>query len=144
MCSVPFRLAQRHACTQACLTAFSAHPKAFMHTQSAFNRIQYSLKGVHAHSEHIQVCSSMFKHVQWWSHKLKGIQTGQTAKGSIDTCLDMKCIWTLDTFASNVVRMFFNVLWLNIICQKTNNKWHKLQYWEGGNLIGNQNNNDHT
>ena len=142
-----------------CIQSCSDSLKGVYAHSSAFNRIQCSLKCIHMHSGHIQPCSSVFNAhskaftctqacssaftcIQWWSHSLKGIQSGQTAKGPIDTCLNMRSMRKPFIFASNVRWMFFNAPWLDVIRQKTNDVI--LQYWEGGNLIGNQNNIDRT
>jgi hypothetical protein len=156
-------------CTQAHSTAFNAHSKALTHTQSAFNRVQprsmltqRRSRALRVHStvfNHIQLCSSAFNthskaftctqahsstftRVQWWSHSLKGIQSGQTAKGPIDMCLNMRSMRNPYIFAPNIRWMFFNIPWVDVIRPKTNDI--KIQYWEGENLIDDQNNIDLT
>ena len=125
----------------------------------AFNHIQCSLKGIHAHSEHIHTrssafntCSKMFSHtqsgfmhVQFWSMVVtltKRHLVSQATKGPMDMCLNRQSMRKPYVNGHNVCWMFFNIPWLDIICQKTNDI--KLNHWEGENEIGNQNNIDLT
>jgi hypothetical protein len=136
------------------LKSIHAHSECVQPCSTVFNRVQCSLRGVHAHSECIQPCSSAFNtrsnaftctqgcsstftRVQWCSHSVKGIQSGQKTKGPIDMCSNTRSMRNPYIFAPNVCWMSFNVPWLDVIRQKTNDM--KLQYWEGENLIGDQN-----
>jgi hypothetical protein len=149
--SVTFRLTQRCLCTLKRIQMHSMltqrHSRTLRAHLTVFSCIQCSLKGIHVHSEHIQPFSSafsthskafmhtephssMFTLVQWWSHSLKGIQSGQTAKGPIDMCLNRRSMRNSYIFAPNVHWMFFKILWLDVICQQMNDVKHQFGRWE--------------